>query len=602
MTMQLVIPINGSTSSAEIQNNHTTAAYEKIHFNYADEYAYINSINELTEAFEYMMNEHQVQKSSGHDRSMNGNLANEIMVSNVFMTIEFQSDIHQTSQYQLLMKQRENLHTIDDVHAWRMELNKYGRDYHQALVEKQLTMIDMPIYEHVQFMNYTPIVIFECDVNQLTSDYLLDVASVNVVKSIMLSDKVMDIANETYTTEISNGLTWNDALVDINATEVIDNRYFTGNGIRIGVLESLGICDVTHTNLANLTITKHTNTTGTTAHATMVTSILAEIAPDASYYVASTDDVGSPNYDLTWFLENGCDILNCSFSTQGQQSYRAIDSYFDYIIQTYCLTIVAAAGNISKTGMYVTSPGNGYNVITVGGVKRTTDSTGTYLEHHSGAAYASSSNAPVKPDISAPHAVYIPNIGEDSGTSYATPLVAASIALLYEKYNNYMPYPELTKSLLASTATKTNDHDNNHGGLDENVGAGCINVQRMLNSTHYVRKYSSVKTATNNEVISQSIQVNQGKTINIGLSWLIPTTTTSGSVANGEEYFTDYDIRLKLPNNIYITLPNNTTNSNLELVRYTTAATGTYTISVIQKSNQSIEIEDDCLLLTYNIQ
>ena len=63
-------------------------------------------------------------------------------------------------------------------------------------------------------------------------------------------------------------------------------------------------------------------------------------------------------------IENGVDIINCSYATSNANGYYDSESaYMDYVVYTYGITVVACAGN---TGGYVTNPGLGNNVITVG--------------------------------------------------------------------------------------------------------------------------------------------------------------------------------------------------------------------------------------------
>ncbi|MBQ7299031.1 MAG: T9SS type A sorting domain-containing protein [Clostridia bacterium] len=44
------------------------------------------------------------------------------------------------------------------------------------------------------------------------------------------------------------------------------------------------------------------------------------------------------------------------------------------------------------------------------------------------------------------------------------------------------------------------------------------------------------------------------------------------------------------------------TKSNVELIRYTAASSGTYTIKVTMTGGQNANIESDCVALTYNVQ
>ena len=92
--------------------------------------------------------------------------------------------------------------------------------------------------------------------------------------------------------------------------------------------------------------------------------------PDAEFYFANTPSTttGTVLEGIEWFIEQGCDVVNCSFGYDQDVQYRYdVDAVYDYQIGANNIIVVAATGNSAEK--YVGSPAQAYNVIAVGGVK-----------------------------------------------------------------------------------------------------------------------------------------------------------------------------------------------------------------------------------------
>ena len=580
-------------------DSETDNTYNKLHFYFDNpDNATIDDMNELIEATSKLTNSNAELASA--------QTASTRSLDEVKITVQFESDFMSTSEYKSFAKERDNLDSIEEIRDFRERLNSFSKEYHNIIASENLALLNDLDYNSVEYIEYSPYVIVNVDADKVDASDLLLVAESEDIVSISVACEEQPEAD----------VAWNTTLNELNAYDIVNDGTYTGDGIRVGIYESGGICDVDHVNLSDKNITLRDATKTETPHATNVASILATIAPDAEFYVSDVDRIG-----IQWFIDMGCDIVNCSFGyynngdpdedgnySDGIKQYRNdIDGVYDYQILAHFITVVKSAGNYNnnqKSSSYnpqnkVTSPGYAYNVITVGGVQRTNSSSGYYLEHDDGASYVTS---PIraKPNVSAIFTVTIPNVGSGSGTSYATPQVAGCIALLEESDVNYVAYPERVMSVLMSTAQKTNDYTEDVGRFNDNVGAGVIDLQRAIDSDLHYRK-CNVNGTSRSEVKRITVTMNEGDELQVGLAWLVTAVNTSTTGHNiSEILITDYDLRVYTPSGSLRSSA--LSHSNVEMLRLTAEESGTYTIVLYQFGSIADGNEGDWLSLTYNIK
>ncbi len=164
------------------------------------------------------------------------------------------------------------------------------------------------------------------------------------------------------------------------------------------------------------------------------------------------------------------------------------------------ITVVVAAGNHGRDGnMTVTSPGNSPKVITVGSLtdNGTSDPSDDFVSTYSSAGPTLIDHI-MKPDLLAPGNRLVGAIGDNallrtdlgerlvdcdasycnddylemSGTSMATPVVAATAALMIQKNPDVMT-PDVVKARLMTTARKIE-------GEPAETGAGVIDIDAAL--------------------------------------------------------------------------------------------------------------------------
>lgn len=242
---------------------------------------------------------------------------------------------------------------------------------------------------------------------------------------------------------------------NINVAVVEGGRIYTANpyltvvGIRNGALPA----DDHTTGVAGIIASTHPTFRGLAPNA-RIWSANGTYGDDPSMSAAM--DYGSTNAAIlnnSYFVEDGSspDLTN-------------FDRHLDYIVRTNYDFVTKSAGNLGGppcgTTSYVTSPGKGWNVMTVGNYDDQ-DTIGWGDDAMSGCSSFGNPGKD-KPEVAAIGSVIsstlntsiaanaIGDIG--SGTSFAAPMVAAIAADLMDANTDLTNRPEVIKSLIMATA------------------------------------------------------------------------------------------------------------------------------------------------------
>ena len=261
----------------------------------------------------------------------------------------------------------------------------------------------------------------------------------------------------------SNG----NKVTELIEAEKLWNLGFTGKGVKIGILDSgFSSKDQDSINVVEcINFTNDTDCDDKTGHGTFMASLISSthaecpgIAPDAQVYSLKVFSSYQESY-TSWFLnafnyaiENNITIL--SLSTGGIDFMDEVFVNKITELTNLGIVIVSAAGNDGPGFGSLSNPGDQPEIIGVGGL----DETGLHVADFS-------SRGPTlweiyggmgrfKPDI-VTYSVnikgyYMGRCGSNSGTSVSTPIIAASIALLWQ--NSFTP--SLIKQALILTAIK----------------------------------------------------------------------------------------------------------------------------------------------------
>lgn len=186
-------------------------------------------------------------------------------------------------------------------------------------------------------------------------------------------------------------------------------------------------------------------------------------------------------YDsINWALSNSAHVVNISSNWAHTPSIQWIDVAVDYAVRSRRAVIVTVAGNYSAET--VTSPGKGYNVLTVGGSYDNNTPSLADDTMYSGSAYIN----PIpsyreKPEVVAPgQQISFPeNLPTEDGTSFAAPQVAGLAAVLIKHSilanptHSLRMQPLAIKAITMASAVQNIEGDSR---LSDQDGAGGVNA------------------------------------------------------------------------------------------------------------------------------
>lgn len=278
---------------------------------------------------------------------------------------------------------------------------------------------------------------------------------------------------------------------------IVEARGFTGSGVVAAVVEGDSIA------FANPYIVD--GTCGPTAscpsiaeHATAVGGILASNSTSARGTApgigASLLSANGSGWDLshhqaatTWALGQNAEVLNNSYYLETDGVMHNSDRWMDYIVRSYADLEVKSAGNRGEGDAHVTSPGLGYNTLTVGAANDNNTLTWDDDTMAAFSSYVEPANRE-KPEVTAigcadypgPNGIITTGMAspwiydQGCGTSYAAPIVAGGGALLMQRAPALYNWPEAEKAILIATALH-----NIEGGVSarsEIDGAGAVDL------------------------------------------------------------------------------------------------------------------------------
>jgi len=398
-----------------------------------------------------------------------------------------------------------------------------------------------------------------------------------------------------------------NVLQSIKATNVhtLTQYGYTGVGIKIGLFDL---------NEPETTVCSYTCMGAShgfdvyTEHADEVLQIMHAVAPDATYYCATFQ--GLTCFEaIEWLLNQGCNIINsgCYVGFDGFNTYGTASRWLDHIAYQHDVHFVMPAGNVlyeegatSNTG--IASGGMAYNVITVGNVN--TNGTPTLYSddfRHSASSYNASSSQYTcrKPDICASGTSIVTEHGTVTGTSFAAPQVAGTLALMCQAKTALKTRQDAAKAILlasvnfdsplAAVPTDTNYAKTGAGFLD------CIGAAWVTKNIRYKYGYIS----NNGTYKSYTFNVTSSDTrIRVALAYIVNNRITNNPHTSywnvGNNYYSNATTVNMSRLHIEVYAPGSSTplsthvvhaGTNVDIWDFIPSVTGTYTVRVYRDSS-----------------
>jgi hypothetical protein len=296
---------------------------------------------------------------------------------------------------------------------------------------------------------------------------------------------------------------------------------------------------------------------------------------DADYDPGSWENITEACDWAQNYLEYGnrADLYNFSSGANTSGGWNNdYCKYFDHIAYEWHKLPVTITHNDGLTTGWVRSPGNAFNVLTVGGI----DDNDTETWADDAIANFSSWRNPVdgreKPEVCAP-AVDITTtaLGGDfttvPGTSFAAPQVTGIVAQLLEQDQSMVYAPELTKAIIMATAIH---NVVGNPRMDDKEGVGTVDASaayQCVNEGNYALRWRPFADPFDIEFYAL-----KGETVRFVINWLAHTDY------DGSGYYglcSDFDLSILAPGGS--TCASSTSRVDpWEIVQFTAPSSGTY--------------------------
>lgn len=434
-------------------------------------------------------------------------------------------------------------------------------DYYYQTNLQVFRSLNLTGYESYYICKYAPIIDIEYKESTFSTTQISSINSLNTT-----NNKISRVYIKRYNdNKVTNQLRQIVKERNLNMLDEYTNRTVTGDGVRIGIIED-GSVDKNHADFENTYVKVMPKGflglgTHVSDHTTNMGRLMAGtngLACNASLYSAYLS--GSPDDEVEWMLDNEVDLVNMSYSDSENPDgrYNSDTAYYDFIAKKYHLLFVVASGNWGETTGYVSNPGLGYNLLTVGAT------CGSY--NISSYSSYKEVDGPLKPNVS--------TIGNSispcdynvhlTGTSVSCAIITGAVACMFEVHPQLKNNPEEVIATVMATATRVqNGTYDQPNGTDDKFGAGQVNYKDAVNA------YNGGKLIINTEK-------NSGDTVYNNYFYLLPGTSIDVCIVTfvnatgnvNDRGFTDYDIILAYGTQNQV-LTSQSSSYNIEYLHYT---------------------------------
>ena len=509
--------------------------------------------------------------------------------------------------FERLGSECQNINYFEKLREYRDNLESYIFKNYENFMSNNQFVFDKYFYgSSIRLSRYSNVINIELTEEEMKklpfNNFVADINSISDIEKVYVSDGCNnELLDEVYHPSLE------DTLINIDAMNMVSSDQFTAKNVTLGILEVGAVPNFAeypeYFSDRNIKISSEVTFDTKSLHADAVAIIASgstSLASKSNLLAGGIKYLGDAVIQLEWMIKNGVNVVNTSFGSILEGTYDSVSEEIDRMVKNALVTIVGSAGN---DGEYISSPKTGYNYITVGAADDfDLSSKASYSSFKEGEGlYAS------KPNLIAPGAIMTKPYEEKysntsytpHGTSFASPLVAGSIALLMEEFPHLVLHPETVLSIITSSSSpmsscyNENDGDNRYdgSGLHNQIGSGLLNYERARESARQSLDIMRIKKSQTG-ILPQYLDFTalNDQRIRASASWIY-----------GKNSFTNYDLELYKVNVdgtmnkvAYISDFRN----NVEFLDFDVKTPGTYRLVVNQKE---INQDNDYIGLPYAI-
>lgn len=385
-----------------------------------------------------------------------------------------------------------------------------------------------------------------------------------------------------------------------------NSDFLDGSGVKVALLEEF---DVPFANLVGPgrpikspaaiydpdNVTDHEHSSNTAAVLWGQDSFFRGLALGSTPYFATAETTTGRAAATDWCIQQGVSVISMSWGSpagQNDGNLKWFDLYYDWVTEINRVLVVAAAGNDGNEAGRVIHPGAAFNVLTVGALDGNDPNSWNDDVVASYSSHVDPNTGTMKPEVVS-YGTNIKAAGVapafstlSSGTSYATPAVAAAAALCIQENPASADEPMLLKAQLMASAVS---HD--FAGTDRD-GVGTVLAQAYNAST-------SARTInrTGTENLEWNITLDGGRKNRIVLCYPHRPNTSgtpnSGTSVDNHNSYHEIDLDLELwVGGTKVAQSDFGINNPFEVIDYTPASTIAATVRIVNFDWKSSDPRD----------